>query len=349
MATEDSRGKEASVTLRVLAAIMGGRELTISSVVREFGVSEGTSRRALQLLAQHVPGVSCDKSKTSHVYAFKAPTAGSVPEAKRTTLAEAVAVSMAAAFSRVFTGSQYEVDLRALRSHLIENLPSFRKDQFVHPSRKFVAIGEFEESLDDRGGLLDEVLEALLNCKRLAIEYEKFGDTSDSRERRIIQPYTLAIHDSHFYLVGSDCGLSPTGLRTFRFSRIAAAEVLDETFEYPAPTEYDPATVFRDSIGIWCSGIEPTSIRIRLSAKWRTTCQHHRWHSSQQVAPLDSGEVELSFRVRPCPEFEKWILGFGEDAEVIEPDSLRLRIIERLRGAARRYDTTPVTPVPHGP
>lgn len=210
--------------------------------------------------------------------------------------------------------------------------------KFAHASRKFAALGGFEEGLDDRSGLLDDVLEAVLKSKQLKIEYEKFGDKSRSIETRTIEPYTLAIHDSHFYVIGVDAGAPPSKLRTFRFSRILDAEVLDLAFRYPPANEYDPLAAFRDSIGIWGSSIEPVRVRVRLSSRWRATAQHHRWHASQQTEPSEAGTVDVSFLVRTCPEFEKWVLGFGDDAEVLEPEDLRLRIAERLRAASACYD-----------
>lgn len=338
MSAEDSRGKDSSVPLRVLAAMMERRRFDVATVIDEFAVSKGTANRCLNDLRKWIPGVELDKSAKSYTFWFDS-TRFREPERKNelTNLAGAIAVSLASAFSRVFDSSHYQISLLQLRKHLIDNLPETRQPQFAHASRKFVTLGGFEEGLDDRSGLLDDVLDAILKSKQLKIEYEKFGDKTRSIETRTIEPYTLAIHDSHFYVIGVDAGSPPSKLRTFRFSRIIEADVLESVFKYPAPNEYDPTAAFRDSIGIWGNSIEPVRVRVRLSSNWCATAEHHRWHSSQHTDPTESGKVELSFLVRPCPEFERWILGFANEAEVLEPQDLRERIAERLREAAAAY------------
>jgi predicted DNA-binding transcriptional regulator YafY len=42
-------------------------------------------------------------------------------------------------------------------------------------------------------------------------------------------------------------------------------------------------------------------------------------------------------RVRVCPELEAWILGFGEDAEVVAPAALRQRMGQRAQELAKTY------------
>lgn len=126
----------------------------------------------------------------------------------------------------------------------------------------------------------------------------------------------------------------------YRFARILSLELTQDEFPYPEPSEYDPAVLFRDSIGIWAGEPEPRRIVVRLGATWSVYARHHRWHESQRITrDLDDGGVELEFRVRPCPEFQQWVLRFGEDAEVMEPVALRQRIAGRLKAASARYST----------
>ncbi len=126
-------------------------------------------------------------------------------------------------------------------------------------------------------------------------------------------------------------------VRFYRFSRLLEAERADDTFDYPSQTEYDPEQLLRDSFGIFIGNKHPiTNVCVRFSVKWKAFVRSHRWHPSQQVS-MDERGVLLRLRVRTCPELEAWILSFGEDAEVIEPQSLRERIAERARQAASRY------------
>ena len=55
------------------------------------------------------------------------------------------------------------------------------------------------------------------------------------------------------------------------------------------------------------------------------------------VANLPDGSVEVLLRCAITPELKQWILGFGPDAEVLEPEDLRRDVRDALEQAARRY------------
>lgn len=63
------------------------------------------------------------------------------------------------------------------------------------------------------------------------------------------------------------------------------------------------------------------------------------WHQSQRIRELADGRVELSFRAGGLFEITRWVLGWGDAAEVISPESLRTQILAALRSATAVYDT----------
>ncbi|HLV66007.1 MAG TPA: WYL domain-containing protein, partial [Polyangiaceae bacterium] len=259
-----------------------------------------------------------------------------VPDEK-VGVAGAITMSLAAAFGRVFTGSAYGAEFVRLRNSVVQRLAEFRKQQFADMTRKFVVIGGREELLEDKEALLDQLLDALLRERLLRIRYENFDGVA---KQRVVEPYSLAVYDSHLYLFARDVEDTVSGVRTFRFARLRSAQALSETFAYPSPNEYDPEVLLRDSVGIWLGQEEPCTVRVRLSSGWAVFARHHRWHDSQRlVRELEDGSVELELRVRTCPELEQWILKFGESAEVLAPSELRNRVASRLRQAAARYES----------
>jgi predicted DNA-binding transcriptional regulator YafY len=162
----------------------------------------------------------------------------------------------------------------------------------------------------------------------LSIEYTRF---SGNVERVRVEPLSIVVHDHQLYVVGRVEG----AMHPYRFARIQAVDVLDDTFTYPSRTEYDPQQVFRDSFGIFLD-LPVQDIEVRLHKQWATYAQSHRWHDSQVVDVADD-HVRVRMRVRVCPELEAWILGFGEQAEVVAPAVLRGRIAARGQELSQRY------------
>jgi len=336
MAGDGDQGDVAR-TLRILAALMRGEELDKEAAAKVAGINATSVGRNLNNLLEHVPGVVRDESGKRHVYRFDpAELVGAEPSDERVTLTAAIAVSLGAAFGRVFTGSDYRSAFLKLRDGVISRLAQAWKQKFSDMSRKFVVVSGREELLEDKGVLLESVLDAVLRERRLWIRYENFEGTV---KERTIEPLSVAIYDAHLYVLGVDVADRDSGVRPFRFARIQKADVrLNETFPYPAPNEYDPEVLLRDSIGIWLGAGDPCRVRLRLDASWAVYARHHRWHESQRIVrQLEDGSVELEVLVRASPELEQWVLRFGEGAEVLEPKNLREVIAKRLGAAAARY------------
>jgi predicted DNA-binding transcriptional regulator YafY len=53
---------------------------------------------------------------------------------------------------------------------------------------------------------------------------------------------------------------------------------------------------------------------------------------------LDDGRLEFRATVSGIREISWWILGYGDQAEVVEPADLRELIAQRARGILKRYE-----------
>jgi predicted DNA-binding transcriptional regulator YafY len=165
----------------------------------------------------------------------------------------------------------------------------------------------------------------------LQIRYRRFDG---SRRSVRIEPLSLAVYDHQLYLIGRPRGGAP---HPYRFARIDDADQTGATFHYPDKDSYDPERVFADSFGIAVDEIYPvTNIEISLAPRWWSFVQSHRWHRSQE-AFRRGGRIHVRVRVRLDPEVVAWILGFGPDVRVIEPDSLRRRIARLAAQMARAH------------
>jgi hypothetical protein len=295
-------------------------------------IKPAAADRQLRVMETTIPGVvSRVLEDRRREFRFDVTTMLNV---KRPTKQAVVAACFGASLGNLFEGS-YKVAMREPLGHMVKR----RRAKFAEVDRKFWFVRRGGEgSLPGKEDLLHELIDALLEQNVTEIEYENFEGKID---RSKIRPLSVVIHDHQLYFIAqNDLG----EIRFYRFARTVRAERLDETFTYPERTAYDPDQMLRDSFGIFIgSGYPVESVRVRLSARWASFARSHRWHPSQQTVPRsttdgDAGGVELHFRLRICPEFESWVLGLGEDAEVLAPESLRNKIAQRIRRAASIYD-----------
>jgi hypothetical protein len=60
------------------------------------------------------------------------------------------------------------------------------------------------------------------------------------------------------------------------------------------------------------------------------------WHPSQTIRDLTDGRLELTVRVADTLEVRRWIMGYGVQAEVVEPSALREALREEAQAMAER-------------
>jgi predicted DNA-binding transcriptional regulator YafY len=188
-----------------------------------------------------------------------------------------------------------------------------------------------ESALPERAALLETIVDALENRQLIKLRHKSH---LGKRLSATVQPLSLAIYDHQLYLLAKPEG-GVAG--PYRFSRIEEATPQGKHFKYPTANEYDPELVFADSFGVFVSPRYPLEdLELELAGHWESFVDSHRWHRTQRVEHAGD-KVRIFMRVRICPEVTSWILGFGEDAFVVQPKSLRQEIKRRFALAANRY------------
>jgi hypothetical protein len=316
-------------TVRLVADLVRGAEHTRGSAAKLLGVKEPAAARQLEAIEANLPGIKTRETGRGRVYYFS-----TRPSAKRPPLGTAIAACFGASLAPLFEGTSYEQGLRDATRSVVERAK--RAGDFKNIDRKFFFHARGGEvALPDAGPHLDELIEAVLVCNWVRLAYRHF-DTPPSRVD--IRPLSIVVYEHQLYVVGLD----KTGRHhPYRFSRIESVTRSSTTFEYPARPAYDPKQLLRDSFGIFMDPSMPViEARVKLAPRWKAYASTHRWHPSQACEELDDGVV-VTLRVRLCPELERWVLGFGDDAEVLAPQSLRDRIAGRLERAALAYRAGP--------
>jgi len=169
----------------------------------------------------------------------------------------------------------------------------------------------------------------------VAIEYDS-GVYDPSKGSRRTRVHPLALEPSALthalYLMGYD--ESRKANRTFKVERILSASLTPETFEPPA----GEATA-RELLRAWdvIADEDPASVVIRFSPSVAKRAAETRWHPSQELEQQDDGSLIWRGRVAGLREIKIWILGWGSDAEVLEPAELRTLVADELTRAASLY------------
>lgn len=81
------------------------------------------------------------------------------------------------------------------------------------------------------------------------------------------------------------------------------------------------------------------NVVIRFRSDQSAYVAERQWHPHQKVRYLKDGRLELSFTAAGMFEIARWILGWGEAAEVVHPEKLRQHLAKRLVQASALYSS----------
>jgi predicted DNA-binding transcriptional regulator YafY len=169
---------------------------------------------------------------------------------------------------------------------------------------------------------LPRIQEALVERRSLRIRHHALHRGEDTE--RTVDPYHLTYFNGGVYLVAY-CHLR-RALRIFAAERLRAVTVLATRFTRPA--SFDAERYLQQSWGILRGDL--VTVRVVFSPGVAKYIAERLWHPSQKLRPLPDGRLEVTLEVADTLEVRRWILGYGVQAEVMEPASLR----EALRAEA---------------
>ena len=181
---------------------------------------------------------------------------------------------------------------------------------------------------------------AMTERRTLRIRY--YSMNRDDETVREVDPYHLTYYNGGLYLV-AHCHLRQAP-RIFAVERIRQLETLRTRFD--VPRDFKVEDYLRESLGIIRGDV--VSIKVRFARDVARYIRERLWHPTQHFRDVDGGRVELTMKVADTLEVRRWILGFGTQAEVLEPAALREALRLEAEALARKLAPTrrPLAPTP---
>jgi predicted DNA-binding transcriptional regulator YafY len=194
------------------------------------------------------------------------------------------------------------------------------------------ALGGWTRGVKDYSSLEPTILrlvEGIIGRSRCRVTYQAPGQ--QQARTYPFDPYRLLSVQGGLYCVGRVPAYRD--IITLAVDRIRALDVTGETFTVdPA---FDAKRYEAEAFGIVWE--KPMTVVVRFRADQAPYVREREWHPTQKLRDLRDGRVELTFRAGGSFEITRWILGWGDAAEVVRPPALRREIVSILRRAATTY------------
>ncbi|MEU9918248.1 WYL domain-containing protein [Streptomyces sp. NPDC051001] len=180
------------------------------------------------------------------------------------------------------------------------------------------------------GATMIEVRRAVLAGHKLRIHYAAPGQTA---QWRTVDPIGLVTVRERSYLLATRSGAD----RTYRLSRVLAAEELPETAQRPPRVDLD--RIWRERSARFLSGGEHLTVRVRVAPARREDLLDSALAVRAEEPDADGWlRLEVTFQDAEHAEWALWQL--STDAEALAPPSLRTSLRNRAAAITARYTSS---------
>ncbi|HEY5707340.1 MAG TPA: WYL domain-containing transcriptional regulator [Terrimicrobiaceae bacterium] len=317
--------------IRIHELLSAARYPNCSRLAREFEVSAKTIQRDVDFMRDQLV-LPIEYDRTRHGFAYTR----AVGQFPLITVSEGELVALLVAQKAVeqYRGTSFEKPLQTAFQKLVSSLGD----------EASVSLHELSEAVSFHSAgvpcgqinIFESLTEAVMSGH--LVEFDYLSLRARKPERRRAAPYHLACINNQWYLIAGDQARGE--LRTFALTRINGVRILKISFERPA--DFSVSKMLSGSFAAFEAG-KTERVRIRFDRFAARLVSERQWHKSQEIVPVMPEGIELTMQVGIAPDLESWILGWGDHAEVIEPEELRDRIAGAVRSMAARYQRTRVS------
>ena len=174
---------------------------------------------------------------------------------------------------------------------------------------------------------LAPIIRAMKSGRRLRVVHCRFG--AEGRELTL-EPYALKLSHQRWYLLACN----GQWVNTYALDRIKELTLIDETFSMPA--DFAPEAYFADYYGVLTGTDDPLQhIIIRTYGMTPDYLRTLPLHPSQCELESTDDHTDFSLDICPTPDFVSALCNSG--IEVLQPESLRLRVKSQIENMLQCY------------
>jgi len=312
--------------LRALSSRRFG--MSVSEMAREMGVAGKTIRRDLKRFQKiGVPLLETDGERGKKTWRLV--EHGRLPSLTL-TYDEAVVLVLGRRLLEPMVGTQFwqaaHGAIRKIRATLGEQALQYL-DQFP---RLFHWTSAGVADYADKAEIIDDLTIAIEDSKSVCITYQSQRATEPAT--RDVHPYVFTWHNGSLYLIA----FAPDHdqVRHYKVNRIEAVEI--GSFQFQKPRNFDVEAHLAGAFGIY-EGDEDVTVMIKFLPAAARYILESRWHASQVLTRQRDGSLLARFQLSSTVEIKGWVLSFGGNAVVLEPESLRTEIAAELAQLLKTY------------
>jgi len=163
------------------------------------------------------------------------------------------------------------------------------------------------------------ISEAILNKMKISFDYESM----QKKKKFCITPLGIKFYHNNFYLAAyyqkRDCVL------TFAINRMDKLEICQEKAD---DVKFNIDEYFHQGFGLYHG--ETFWVKLQFKKEVSRLITERNWHSQQKITEKKDGSVILEMPASNLQEMVWFVLNYGSNVKVLEPDELKNELVDEL-------------------
>ena len=308
------------------AAIRANTYPSVRTFIDRFEISERTVRLDLAFMRERL-NAPLDHDRSRGGYYYTDPT-WALPTMFATE-GELLAFFLSVELTRRYLGTTFEAPLRKAAAVLALSLPDKVQLDMSLLAQHYTFQPGATASADP--ALLVALSEAI--HERWPVEMTYFTAGRGERNQRVIEPYQLYNVRGEWQVIAFDH--LRRQFRHFAVSRVEAWKLL-KAQRFVRDPEFSSESYLAQGF-LAEHGDAPVEVVIWFDEYQARYMRGKQWHPSQRIEEHADGSLTLTFRTGALGEVRRWVMAYGNHAEVKEPASLRAEVAAEAAAMVRRY------------
>jgi predicted DNA-binding transcriptional regulator YafY len=177
-----------------------------------------------------------------------------------------------------------------------------------------------------------ELVSAIGKRRVVELQYDSLTEWETITTK--LKPYQMMFSRRSWYVIGRSS--LHREVRIFNLSRVISLATLRERFRIPKGFDLDQ--YLGNAWHLIRSPGRDSHVRVRFKSLVARNVAEVIWHKTQRTAFLPDGSLDFRVTVSGLNEIAWWVLGYGDQAEVLQPSRLRRLIAHRAQNIAAMYN-----------
>jgi proteasome accessory factor B len=262
---------------------------------------------------------------------FSIPSASFLPPTDFTAEETLSLLALAAEMGRNQTLPFYEAAYTAALK-LEANLPAPLRRELGQMTRAIKIRLHQVGRLSGKFEIYQSLVHAIENRRVVEINYVSFTEWEQITTR--LRPYQMLFSRRSWYVIGRSS--LHREVRMFNVARITFLKQLRERFAIPP--SFNLENYLGNAWHLIPDAGRDSHVVVRFKPLVAGNVAEVIWHKTQRTKLLPDGALEFHATVSGLNEIAWWILGYGDQAEVLKPARLRRIVAQRAQNMATMYN-----------